>query len=200
MSTIEDVRKKMREEVREKIYNIALDLFIKNGYENTTIASICQKAGIAKGTFFNYFPSKDDILTQYYSDLTFTSLNKAKAKKHKDHRSAIIFYITDIARRAIKHPDLYLSLNQVKASSNSLIDEENILDNEFLEFSIKHVEEGMKDGEINDKYDAKIMAELLLSIATGTANEWRNSDKSWDLVETLKDRMNYLFYMAEPKV
>jgi AcrR family transcriptional regulator len=40
---------------------MALDLFLENGYEQTTIDDICAVAGISRSTFFRYFPSKEDL-------------------------------------------------------------------------------------------------------------------------------------------
>lgn len=42
----------------------ALDLFIENGIANTSIQQIIQKAGISKGTFYNYFSSKMECIEE----------------------------------------------------------------------------------------------------------------------------------------
>lgn len=47
---------------RERLYEAALALFREQGYEQTTVDQITRRAELAKGTFFNYFPSKDAIL------------------------------------------------------------------------------------------------------------------------------------------
>lgn len=49
-------------ERRDRLYEAALDLFREQGYENTTVDQITRRAGLAKGTFFNYFPTKDSVL------------------------------------------------------------------------------------------------------------------------------------------
>ncbi len=50
-------------EVRQaEILKIAGELFKTQGYGNTTVEAIIQKVGIAKGTFYYYFKSKEDIL------------------------------------------------------------------------------------------------------------------------------------------
>jgi mycofactocin system transcriptional regulator len=46
---------------RTEISHVALDLFIENGFENTTIDDIASAAGIARRTFFRYFASKNDL-------------------------------------------------------------------------------------------------------------------------------------------
>jgi AcrR family transcriptional regulator len=49
-------------ERRDRIYDAAVTLFREQGYENTTVDQITRRAGVAKGTFFNYFPTKDAVL------------------------------------------------------------------------------------------------------------------------------------------
>lgn len=47
---------------REELIDIAEELFLKNGYEETTVSEIVEKAQVAQGTFYYYFKSKDEIL------------------------------------------------------------------------------------------------------------------------------------------
>jgi AcrR family transcriptional regulator len=47
---------------RERIVMAAVDLFAEQGYDATTVTQIAQKAGVAKSTFFRYFPDKRDVL------------------------------------------------------------------------------------------------------------------------------------------
>lgn len=49
-------------ERRDRLYEAALSLFREQGYERTTVDQITRRAGLAKGTFFNYFPTKDSVL------------------------------------------------------------------------------------------------------------------------------------------
>lgn len=47
---------------KEEFLNIAEELFITKGYENTSVNDIVEKAGVAKGLFYYYFKAKEDIL------------------------------------------------------------------------------------------------------------------------------------------
>ena len=46
---------------KERLTSAAHSLFLKNGYKNTNIAQIAKKAGVAVGSFYNYYASKEDI-------------------------------------------------------------------------------------------------------------------------------------------
>lgn len=51
-----------RQFIRNSIYEVAIDLFEKNGFEETTVDEIAEAAEISKRSFFRYFESKDDLL------------------------------------------------------------------------------------------------------------------------------------------
>src|SRR2546427_3516547 len=52
--------------IRKKIATAALSLFQTRGFDATTTKAIARKAGIAEGTVFNYFKSKDDIALHFF--------------------------------------------------------------------------------------------------------------------------------------
>jgi AcrR family transcriptional regulator len=57
--TVDPARHEAR---RLVIIDAALTVFAERGYDGTTTAAICRKAGIGSGTFFHYFPTKLDVL------------------------------------------------------------------------------------------------------------------------------------------
>lgn len=46
---------------REQILRIAADVFARNGYRGTDVQTIADELSVAKGTIYNYFPSKRDL-------------------------------------------------------------------------------------------------------------------------------------------
>jgi AcrR family transcriptional regulator len=58
-------RERHRVELRERLFRAALQLFAGKGFEETTVEDITNAADVGKGTFFNYFPSKDHILIAF---------------------------------------------------------------------------------------------------------------------------------------
>jgi len=54
-------RERRRVETREKIFRAALGLFAARGFAAVTVEDITEAADVGKGTFFNYFPSKEHV-------------------------------------------------------------------------------------------------------------------------------------------
>jgi AcrR family transcriptional regulator len=60
-----DRRERRRLETRERLYRAALELFGERGFLETTVEDITEAADVGKGTFFNYFPTKEHVLAAY---------------------------------------------------------------------------------------------------------------------------------------
>ncbi len=59
-------RAENKEKTRRAILRAALTLFAQKGFFNTTTKAISRKAGIAEGTLFNYFPTKEDLALYFF--------------------------------------------------------------------------------------------------------------------------------------
>src|SRR5213592_493548 len=55
-----------KENTRRAILRAALDLFAEKGFYRTTTKAISRKAGIAEGTLFNYFETKEDLALYFF--------------------------------------------------------------------------------------------------------------------------------------
>jgi AcrR family transcriptional regulator len=55
-------RQRRAAETRVRLFRCALQLFARRGYPNVTVEDITEAADVGKGTFFNYFESKDHVL------------------------------------------------------------------------------------------------------------------------------------------
>ena len=49
-------------DARERLETAALDLFVENGYDETTVAQIADRAGLNRATFFRHFADKREVL------------------------------------------------------------------------------------------------------------------------------------------
>jgi AcrR family transcriptional regulator len=58
------IRRKRSAALRKKLFETAVELVEKEGYENVSIDEICKKVGVTKGAFYRHFRSKDQIVTE----------------------------------------------------------------------------------------------------------------------------------------
>jgi AcrR family transcriptional regulator len=61
------LRERKKAERRDRIETAALELFERDGFEQTTIEDIAAASDIAPRTFFSYFPTKEDVVLANYA-------------------------------------------------------------------------------------------------------------------------------------
>src|SRR4051794_25391742 len=62
-AAVPTLRERKLRAVRESIWDVAMDLFAANGYDETTVEDIARAAGISLRSFFRYFLSKGDLMS-----------------------------------------------------------------------------------------------------------------------------------------
>src|SRR6266516_2187558 len=63
------VRERTRRAIRDELTQLAKDLFVEKGYDETTIDDLAAAAGMSKRTFFRYFASKEELVMGKYEIL-----------------------------------------------------------------------------------------------------------------------------------
>ncbi|GAA2246460.1 MULTISPECIES: TetR/AcrR family transcriptional regulator [Kitasatospora] len=58
-------RERNKQRIRERVYQAALELFAEQGYDATSVDAIAERADVARGTFFNHFQRKEDLITEW---------------------------------------------------------------------------------------------------------------------------------------
>src|SRR5580692_4631714 len=55
-------------ETKEKLLQVGFDLIWDSSYGSVSVDDICKRAGINKGSFYHFFPSKADLVAQAYQE------------------------------------------------------------------------------------------------------------------------------------
>ena len=175
MLETENRRERKKAKTKETIYNAALQLFLEKGYEKTTVEEITEKADVAKGTFFNHFPSKDAILF-YLGRRRMVLLDEILKDELNDIPSAKekLFQYFKILGKFNEDEKEITSLIVVEIFKNSaplkLGEEESIVS--FQAVLNKIIEEGKQQGEFRADVDSYHVADILISIYFFTLFYW----------------------------
>lgn len=101
---------------KEVLIKLAFDLFIEQGYENTTITQIMKKAGLTKAGMYHYFSSKEEILdaTIHYGITQDIEKTQEYLKGLSTERKMIHFIQGNTAPN-----EFFLKLSQIKQNNQS---------------------------------------------------------------------------------
>ncbi|MDW7651500.1 MAG: TetR/AcrR family transcriptional regulator [Bacillota bacterium] len=92
---------KQREQIRIKILETAITIFKEKGYENASIDEITKSVGIAKGTFYNFYTSKSEILITWAAE-KFSGFDMSAAICHEKTLEQNLITFTGILIEAIE--------------------------------------------------------------------------------------------------
>jgi len=144
--------------------------------EAVKIEDICEKADISRKTFYNYFPSRQDIIYEVIVRLLLDESDRNYQKALEKHRSTEdrLFYFLaaqgknlsdqhQLQQNLIRHAMLDLSIDSARSQTMM---ENNILIVEAL------FEEGQKNGDVNPKYSPRFLAEMVTGLINTSAIHW----------------------------
>lgn len=156
----------MDDNKKEQIRKAALAVFSRRGFHETTVAEIAEEAGIAKGTIYLYYPSKEEILIgilRRYTDgmLDFVDGLIDSALSVPDILAAFVRKQTELMR---DEPDLIGILSRRSLQALRDGDERMLEFNRYLiERIAKLLERGRKIGEVRP-FDVRIASCAMLAL------------------------------------
>lgn len=95
-------RERRSADIRERLFRAALRLFAQKGFAETTVEDITEAADLGKGTFFNYFPSKDHVLLAF-SDMQLSKLEESVAQ-FRDSTQPLHEFLQTLTLRMTEEP------------------------------------------------------------------------------------------------
>lgn len=122
---ITERKEREREEMKERIVNTAIQMFLKEGYEQTSIRNIAEKIEYSPATIYLYYKDKDELLydvqKQAFDKLAQVFRKKVTANDPLKRLEQIMYtYI----RFGKNNPELYDLMFIIRAPMNSMKDHE----------------------------------------------------------------------------
>ena len=194
-------RQRQKQELRRQIYDTSVELFVAHGYEATTVRQITEALGLAKGTFFNHFPSKEHVVAEWYDGITQRSLAAARerstteAEAVDDTEDVIGSLFADMAAQATRVPELLIAKSS-HGTHPLLVEAERAQVEGLLAFLREHCEGAVRRGGVAESLDVEAFCGLLVAVLTGTSRSWVTSDPRFDFPETIRRRVSFLFRAA----
>jgi AcrR family transcriptional regulator len=169
-----DRRQRRSSQTRERLFRAALDLFAKHGFADTTVEDITNAADVGKGTFFNYFPSKDHILLAF-AEMQLTKLESIIDNLRNTNEPVPQFLRTLAVRMTEepgRNPSLMRALLLANLSSTPVRDGMRINQNRGHQLLTEFVEIGQSRGELRKDLPAGDIAHVFRQTVFGTLLIW----------------------------
>jgi AcrR family transcriptional regulator len=156
-------------EVRERILAAAYDLFLRQGITATIIEDICEAADVANRTFFNHFPTRQDMIRALADqrlgnlhDVVFDGARQATPTR-------LVTLFDEIGSTLAKSGDTHREL--VGAMVNAAgygVPRGSSMHDTFVGL----IKEGIAQGEITMRQDPQRLADIIVGALTGAIVNW----------------------------
>ncbi|WP_125568200.1 TetR/AcrR family transcriptional regulator [Companilactobacillus insicii] len=156
------------ENKEQRLFDSAHELFLKQGFKETNIASIAQHAGVAVGTFYRYFDSKEDIFVKIYNIenenvkrkiLSEVDMDQLPNKLISEILQKILLYTND--NHILKEWFNNSKINSILVKENS-----NAIENSVIYATLnKLIDKWMDKGLLRDGFDKKRIISMFNALA-----------------------------------
>ncbi|WP_406458046.1 TetR/AcrR family transcriptional regulator [Streptomyces sp. NBC_01622] len=183
-------RERRRRQVRDQLYAAALDLFVSQGYETTTMEQIAETADVARATVFNHFSQKVGFLEEW------GARRRARVAEILGSSPAQDLSVGDRLRRYLRE---MAELNIAsRAETTILMDAAarvgSLLHDASLEIELaKIVEQGRQRGELRTGVDAEQVGAMLAACYFSTILRWIRAEPApFDLRDRLDGALDVI--------
>lgn len=183
-------RERHSAERRERLFRAALDLFAHKGFAETTVEDITNSADLGKGTFFNYFPSKEHILLAF-GEMQLSKLQAAFEEMRASNMPVPVFLRSlggRMTQEPIRNPGIIRILLQAFLADTKVRQPMLDLQNRVVAIHTELIRIGQSRGEVRDDLPPALLAHVFRQTIFGTLLIW-----SLDGDSTLLARMEEAF-------
>jgi AcrR family transcriptional regulator len=189
MEQLETLRDRKKFKTRQMLIATAADLFLKNGFENTTVDEIAEAADISRRTFFRYFATKEAVVFPNHENRL--NLFKKLLKDNRDPKSpyrTIRDALMAFAEHYVATASELLIEWKIVTASPILIARDVELDYEYEQAIAELLKTYWADGSAADRR-ANIMAGAIFGAIRANMREWFTGGCKSDLVDEGKETL-----------
>jgi len=146
----------------DRILDAALRVFAQKGFYNTKVSEVAREAGVADGTIYNYFKSKDDILIMLFEERMDWILERLRSELTGDVEVQIRRFIELHLNLAEVSPDLAEFITvELRQSDKFLRDYANDKFAEYLSVLSGLIERGQAESVFRAEIDARLASRAM---------------------------------------
>ena len=159
---------KAHDERKNEIIDTAQNLFLTKGYSACSVAEIIDAIGIAKGTFYHYFKSKEEVLDAIVDKGTDMIVNRIHKVLHDDKLDYIEKIVGSLFSMQIEDTMGGEILDELHKAENSLMHQKSIymIVNRVSPLLEELIIQGNKDGVFKCKHPHQYLKIILSSSVT----------------------------------
>ncbi|WCM60741.1 TetR/AcrR family transcriptional regulator [Paenibacillus polymyxa] len=165
---------------KKKLFQAALQLMKNKGYDNFTVREVCKIAGTSTGNFYNYFNSKEQILSYYYemAGNDFEVYLRAHDTDQNPIEKMVSFYVWYARYTA----DFGLDFCRAFFSSNNKSLNTDKIYNRIMEITFAFVQEAANEGFLYlDGRTCEEITKDMCVVVKGAIMDWCVYDGGYDL-------------------
>jgi len=153
-------------ERRNVIMGEAEKLFVEKGFEKTTVKDIADKSGVAKGTFYYYFDTKEDIITALLEKRYKKTEEKALRISESDRFTPIEKIERILLRLIFDRQDNFKIYEFFKIDENAKIMKKRNKEfrDKFIPIFTEVVKEGIKKGDFETDYPEEVTEVMFMGV------------------------------------
>src|SRR5438132_8062568 len=169
---------------REAILRAAIDVFADRGYFNAQVADVARAAGVAAGTVYLYFRSKDDLLISIFERGMRAALEEGRAAgaKLRDPRERLRSFARLHLGRLGRDRNLAIVFQvELRQSTKFMERFSSTLLRDYLGLIREAIEDGQRDGVFRSDIKPTVAAKILFGALDEMATNWILSRRRYSL-------------------
>lgn len=180
-------RERKKFETEQKLIKAAIGLVSEKGLFDVTVEQITERADVGKGTFFNYFPSKEHLLASiFHSKREQVAMAGDLMREATDVKAALHKFVQFAINEPKRTPQMVQSIFSSSLTNPSVREPFCALVNEARTTVQIALERGQDLGQVRADIQALEMAKFLQQVLVGTQAIWAMSDPTSDLEERIE--------------
>lgn len=156
----------MPEDVKEKIIFSAIDLFAEKGFHETKVDEIAERSGVAKGTMYLYFKSKEELLEksiEFVLDRAIENYNIDENKGFYENLKGIIVRNAEFVKNNINfYKVIFSSVYRVRSGES--FEKRKCDINKILSYISRLLEKGRSEGIVRNDIHISNLSTLLTNL------------------------------------